>query len=417
MPIGSGANKSFHNIDNEISLASIKRIEIIRGAGSVLWGPDAFAGVVNVVPFTGKDFQGVETGVGMSSLEDSRLAFFKYGREKGPWSSFVSVSAKSAKEDDNPFNVVRFWNDGETPVNSNERYGNKTADDSYYYELYSNLSFDDWLIFSARVADTSRVYSIGRKSSFAGSSDNYSWEEKRSNPTQTFKIEASRSMGLDSGLRFTGYYTNYDVRHTIIDKDFKQSERSIYGELIYDQSLFTGDGLLTTGVSWRETNFSHIIVWKSFMPDYLVMDNVDFLPSFEKENYDNRLGSVFGQYRHRFSDLELWAGIRNDDHDRFEDKVSYNVGGAWNFSSDFMFKAIYGTAYRTPFARQLEEKIDGDLRLERINSTNVQLSWMPDREKKLSLTFFRNEIENHVVDERYQGYGVSTPNSQTIDVC
>src|SRR3989339_2169194 len=51
VPIISGTEISYHFMDYETSLVPIKRIEIIRGAGSVLWGPDAFAGVVNAVPF------------------------------------------------------------------------------------------------------------------------------------------------------------------------------------------------------------------------------------------------------------------------------------------------------------------------------------------------------------------------------
>jgi outer membrane cobalamin receptor len=408
VPFGSAANKSYHNIDNEISLASIKRIEIVRGAGSVLWGPDAFAGVVNVVPLTGKDFQGVETGVGVSSLDEARSAFFKYGVDRGRWNSFISVSAKAAQEDDRTFNVVKFWNDGETAVEPDDRFGKDTPGESRYYELYSSVSFDDWLTLSARVSDSNRTYAV---------SDLYRgvvWEEERSNPTQTIKLEASRSIGIDSGIRFTGYYTNSDVNLDIIDKDFEQSEQSLYGELIYDQTLFAGNGLLTAGASWRDTTFSDILVWTSFMPKYLGEDNFNLLPFYETEDYENRLGSVFGQYRHKFDTIELWAGVRNDDHDRFEDKVSYSLGAAWDFSSDLIFKAIYGTAYRTPFASQLANEDDPDPHLERISSTNVQVAWKPGKDRKVSLTFFRNAIDNHVIEDRYSGSGLSTPNSQTI---
>ena len=59
----SDVTKSLHPFDRELSLASVKRLEIVRGPGSVLWGPDAFAGIVNVVPMTGKDLDGAETGL------------------------------------------------------------------------------------------------------------------------------------------------------------------------------------------------------------------------------------------------------------------------------------------------------------------------------------------------------------------
>jgi len=417
VPMGSSANKSHHNIDNEIFLTSIKRIEIIRGAGSVLWGPDAFAGVVNVVPLTGKDFQGIETGAGASSLDEGRSAFLKYGVDKGLWNSFVSVSAKSAREDDNKFNVVRFWNDGEKLSDPEERFGEDTPGNSQYYELYSNLSFDNWLTLSARLGDNTRAYSI------ADGSSKYGWGETRSNPTQTFKIEASRETGIDSGIRFMGYHTNSDLNLEIVDKEFESSEQSFYGELIYEKSTFTGSGLLTVGASQRETTFTDILVWKSFMSDYLNRSNTTdplldgsktyLLPLFETEDYTNSLSSLFGQYRQRFGSLELWAGARNDGHDQYEDKASYSIGASWDFSEDLILKAIHGTAYRTPFARQVNEDVDNHL--EQIKSINLQLAWKPGKDKKIAFTLFRNGIENHVIEDRYAGVGLSVPNSQTIN--
>ena len=62
VPLQSDMSKSVHPLDDELSLAPVKRVEIIRGPGSVLWGADAFAGIVNIVPMTGKDLNGVEIG-------------------------------------------------------------------------------------------------------------------------------------------------------------------------------------------------------------------------------------------------------------------------------------------------------------------------------------------------------------------
>ncbi len=132
-----------------------------------------------------------------------------------------------------------------------------------------------------------------------------------------------------------------------------------------------------------------------------MVDNIDF---------ENDLRTVFGQYRHDLGDVEVWAGFRYDDHDRYEDKVSFNSGLAWNMSS-YMFKLIYGTGYRTPFARQLKQDLNH--KLEKISNLNAQLSWKtPDTQA--SITGFANRIENHVIEDRYAGAGLSTPNKQTL---
>ena len=43
----------------DLSLNYIEKIEIVRGPGSALWGPDAFSGIINLVTKKGADLQGV----------------------------------------------------------------------------------------------------------------------------------------------------------------------------------------------------------------------------------------------------------------------------------------------------------------------------------------------------------------------
>lgn len=412
VPMGSAADKSHHNIDNETSLAAIKRVEIVRGAGSVLWGPDAFAGVVNAVPFTGRDFQGLETGAGISSGEDTQWAYLNFGKNQGNWNAFLSLSAKNTREDHDTFNVINFWNDGKIPASPDDRWGEKSPENSHYYELYSSIIFNDWLTLSTRLSDNSNAYTVSNET------EESVWEETLSTPSRTFKLEASKPTGINSNIRFTGYYSENDTSLEIIDKSFDSTERSLYGELIYDRSLFAGNGLLTTGTSWRQTTFKDILVWKSFFPAYLDPQNSWLLPLFETADYDNTLTSFFGQYRHKSTDLELWAGLRSDNHEQFKNKISYSLGLAWDFFPNFIFKAIYGTAYRTPSAEQV---VDGTYsNLEQIDSVNAQFSWKSGTdkraslEKRASLTFFRNAIDDHIIEDRYSGAGLSTPNSQTI---
>ena len=176
-------------------------------------------------------------------------------------------------------------------------------------------------------------------------------------------------------------------------------------------------GLVTLGGSWRQDQFDRVPVWDSFYPTYFDERNyIDetypgVLPGVDQINFENTLVSVFSQYRHEFDALEIWAGARYDDHDEYEDKVSYNAGFAWNLG-DFIFKSLYGTAYRNPFAKQLQE--NGENKLEKIQNINAQLSWK-NADSQAAVTIFRNEIENHVIEDRYVGAGLSTPNSQTID--
>ena len=123
VPIGSDASKTFHSLDYELSLAGVKRIETIRGPGSVLWGPDAFAGIVNIVPLAGKDLNGFDTGVIGGGPGDQQGVFTNWGDNRQGWDLFFSASARSGKQDDRKYNLVRFWGDNVMPTPPADRFG------------------------------------------------------------------------------------------------------------------------------------------------------------------------------------------------------------------------------------------------------------------------------------------------------
>ncbi|MCA1784443.1 MAG: TonB-dependent receptor plug domain-containing protein, partial [Desulfobacteraceae bacterium] len=179
VPMGSGVIKSDTMIDFETSLAPVKRIEVIRGAGSVLWGSDAFAGVVNVVPKTGKDLQGAESGLVASTEQYPGEAFVNYGANHSDWSSFVSVSGRKNRHPDDRFNVVNFWNDFTNVVNGRivpeplaTRYGSGYADDSHYISVYANAMYRDWLTLSVKIADNKNAYTV------SAWDRNFFWQEQ-----------------------------------------------------------------------------------------------------------------------------------------------------------------------------------------------------------------------------------------------
>ena len=403
VPLGSDISKSYHPIDQGLSLHSIKRIEIVRGPGSVLWGPDAFAGIVNVVPMTGKDFEGVETGILYGAPGNQVEAFANQGYHNGIWDIFLSTTARSGEEDDGTANVVSFWGDGNRAVPPSDRYGEATPDRSRYLEASGRFNYSDWLSVSGRIYDFKKPYVI------SGPGDAYSWVEEQNALSGFLKLETRKKIDLDSAIRFTGSYSFLNPEDEIIDFSLTQKESTIYGELIYDRSFLAGRGLLTGGVSYRRKNVEDAPVWDGFLPDLLPPENIVFLPMITQVDYHSNLWSLFAQYSHKFGNLDLWAGARGDIHDQYEDHISYNAGLAWEATPEWMLKLIYGTAYRTPFSRQLRDDETPDL--EKITTVNVKALWKPSKQWGGSVGYFFNHINNHIVEDYT---GLSEPNSQDI---
>ena len=404
VPTGSDVSKSLHPLDNELSLAPIKRIEIVRGPGSVLWGPDAFAGIVNLVPMTGKDLEGVETGILYGSPGDQRSFYANAGHDAGLWDAFMSVSGREGGLNAGDSNVVRFWGDGVTAVPPEERFGRKRPDDPRYIEASGRFSYGDWLTLSGLISDNKKNYSLSRP---AG---DLSWGESRSAPFGFIKLEAKKNLDRSSALRFTGTYSSLNPEYEIIDRTLKQKERTLYGEIIYDRSFLSGKGLLTGGLSYRNKEIGGAPIWNGYLPDYLGPDNRNLLPLLTQKDYNARLWSVFGQYNQKVGNVDLSVGLRNDAHDEYSNRLSYNAGAVWSPEQPWIMKLLYGVAYRTPFARQLLD--EGKPDAEEIETLNLQVAWKPNPQAALSVTGFISRIEKHIMEDPYAG--LSQPNRQNI---
>ena len=406
VPTGSDISKSLHPLDHELSLAPIKRIEILRGPGSVLWGPDAFAGIVNMVPMTGKDLDGAETGVLYGTPGDQRSFYANMGHDAGLWDAFLSVSGRTDGQNTTDYNVVRLWENDLKAVPPEERYGRRSPDDSRYLEASGRFSYGDWLTLSGLFSDYRKKYTMTR------SEGDLSWGETRSAPFGFVKLEAKKNLDRSSALRFTGSYSSLNPEYEIIDKTFKQKERTAYGEIIYDRSFLSGRGLFTGGLSYRNKEIDNATIWNGYLPDYLGPENRNLVPPFAEKDYNARLWSVFGQYNQKIGNVNLWAGLRNDAHDEYSNRLSYNVGAVWSPEPQWVMKLLYGVAYRTPFARQLLEEARPDP--EEIKTVNLQVAWKPSQQAALSVCGFYSRISKHIKEDPYAGPGLSLPNEQNI---
>jgi outer membrane receptor protein involved in Fe transport len=405
VPMLSDTTKSVHPLDEELSLAGVKRIEIIRGPGSVLWGADAFAGIVNVVPLTGRDFCGLETGVWAGGPDFPKGFHVNAGYDAGSWAGFLSVSGREMAADERSANLVRFWGDEEAgPVPPGERYGTLHPDRPQYIEVTGNASINSWLDISGRYSDYSRPYAISDRQ------EDLIWRETRDTPINYLKAEASKRIDPDSAVRFTGYYSAMDADYRVIDIGFSPSEKTTYAELLYDRDFLSGRGLFTGGVSYRRKQTDDAPVWEDYLPDFLGPESQSFLPGITEADYDSELWSFFGQYTHKLGPAELHLGLRHDAHDIYNDRLSYNAGLVWSLTPDWTFKTIYGTAYRTPFARQLLEEEEPDL--EKVSTLNTTLGWTPGPGMEFEAGGFVSRIDDHIMEDPYAG--LSNRNHQTI---
>ncbi len=417
VPLGSGLSKSLHPIDHELSLAPVKQVEIIRGPSSVLWGPDAFAGVVNVVPLSGRDFQGAETGVLYGEPGLQRRAYLNLGQDFGIWDGFLSVSMRRAEDIRHRANVLSFFDyDGSRPVPADERMGSKQPGDATYIDAYTKLNLGKKITLSGRYSH-SYLPSI-----FSLDQPDIRWEEVRTLPQGYVKLDANHDLDLKTRIRISGHYSRMEPEYEIIDLTNKQADESFYAEALVDRSMFKGRGLLTAGLSYRHNKIKNAPLWDNYYPGFLVEDNNSFLPKLSTRDFENQVWSPFMQYSHKLGSFDLMLGLRHDIHQEYRNSLSYNTSLVWSPSDRWGLKFLYGTAYRTPFARQFLNKDQPEM--EESENVSLQANWQPKSSLDFTGTLFYNKLSHHRNENLLAAskaranpdeyYGLSYPNTQEI---
>ena len=403
VPLTSDGTKSISPLGEELSLAPVKRIEIIRGPGAVLWGADAFAGIVNIVPLRGRDIDGVEMSFrgGMPDLET--MAALTWGRNSGNWEGLVSFSVNQVARHESSFNVVKLkGEDSPLPVPPPERFGTGTVDNSTYFETFFNFSWRDMLTFSGRWSEVNDNYVM------SDLDHRYVWPEKKESPFRFLKLEGKQSFGANN-FTLKAWYNELYIENRQVDMSWSQKSRVYQGELLYDREIFHNQGLFTMGTSYRYNTMEGAPLQKLYLPDYIDPGNIRFIPVISQRDYSTNIASFFAQYKHHWESFEVWAGMRLDNHSQYDLTFSNNIGVKWKPYDNWYMKCLYGTAFRTPYNNQL---VSGQtLDPEEVNNASLNLAWNAGKGLSIDITAFWNSISHHIKEEPY---AYSRPGRQDI---
>ena len=190
-------NQSWVSIDN------IKRIEIIRGPGSALWGANALSGVVNIITKTGQNLTGFQGIVGGSPLGNSYFLTLQGGQEivggltfRGSFSIFQD--SRSAV-----LSPIYEFTKGQNPVNYIVP-GVKSFSQNFYGQL-------SWKGFNLRFLQSRYLptASISNSNLFAGSSSVGSEHSQLSTNRYILRMSWSQLLGAWGSFTAWGSYDNY----------------------------------------------------------------------------------------------------------------------------------------------------------------------------------------------------------------
>ncbi|MGF1534338.1 MAG: TonB-dependent receptor plug domain-containing protein [Bernardetiaceae bacterium] len=364
----------FGGIDHPILLAfpvqSIQKIEVIRGPGSVLYGTNAFAGVVNII-----------TKTFITEENDITLQYGSFG------SIGVDYSSTKIREDFRLSTGVKYFQQNGWELNTTGQNGRPISYESgqqnfgtSVFAEYKKLTINALLTYSR--LDNTGVLPLDTLSPFVPSR-NRSITTLRSFIDVGYTFNFSEKADLSLNATYNAMQTRFDnpsgafVGNTgdVLLEATQFLRPSAKVKMLFGATAYLQGGRAEIGDDPDRGVSEYAEVW------YSGYAQVEYSP-------------------HRM--IKLIAGAQANKPDDIDLSIVPRLGLIANFTDYLGIKALYGSAFRAPFAFESGLRdapiLFGNPRLnpETVTSYEGQIFLNRDR-LRLMLTVFRNEQRDLIV--------------------
>ena len=350
----------------------IDRVEIIHGPSAVLYGNNAFFGVINVVTRTGRQLNGFESAASYGSF-DAYKARVSYGKQ---FTNGLELLL-SGTYFNSSGNSSLFYPEFDTP---GQNYGvAHNLDWEEAYKFFGSLTYGDLMLESA-----------------------YSHRDK-ANPTGQYGVTYD-----DSRLRTTDDqgYAAVKLDHQF-PEDFDLTARVYIDTYLHEigypfvplffQERDTGDWWGTeVQMNKRLWDRHTFTVGTEFRDDFHQQTELTGQPAV----FRNR--QSYGFYAQAdlaiiTNQLHLDGGVRYDKYGDFNPTVNPRVAVIYNPVEKSTFKAIYGSAFRAPNFTELSDPRFQSILPEDITSYELVYEQDYGSHLRSSLSGYYNKLKNLIV--------------------
>ena len=358
----------------------IDRVEIIRGAGSVLYGNNAFFGVINVITKRGGSL-----GTGEISGEAASFDTYKgritYGNKfKNDIELLLSGSLYDSEGKERLF--FKEFNSPATHSGIAER-----ADREDYKSVFGNLSWRDFTLQGAFITrdktdptapfDTAfndpRTHAIDERSYV-----NLNYEHKFPDV-----VDVTALVYYDR-YDFDGSYL-YDVPKTQINREVQAGEW--WGTELKLSREFFEKLRLTLGGEYRDD-------FRQERRNFNEDDPATLLASVHRDTSSH--GIYLQGDIEMLKNLRLNAGARYDQYGKQDPAYNPRVALIYNPFEQSTIKAIYGTAFRAPNFFELIDPRFQDIKPETITSYELVYEQQITKQLQSSVSTFYNQIDDAI---------------------
>ena len=381
-----------NNIDlNRINMARVKRIEVLDGAASSLYGSDAIAGVINII--TDQPTQNLisftsDTRVsGHGQLTESvSLDIFTHGF--GSYTSFNHDQADSYRNND-----LEYIKDSETETQPSiaplfTGYRSNIIGQKFTYAPNQQLALNAGLDYSYKITDRPET----RQDITGGLDYEMRYKGFRWNLGGIYKFTSRNSLQANFTVDRFRYGKEYDVAtkdYAVGDYVQSKKQRMMDGELKAILGL-TKNSTTIIGADWRK--------------DYLTATSGDI------SEHVYTLAAYAQHEMKLLKNLTATLGLRLTHHETFKNHLTPKVALMYA-PGNFRFRATYSAGFRAPGLDELyyhyfsvnrgKAQIsfgNKDLKPEKSNYFSLNAEYRDDV-IAVSVTGYLNRIKDMVVKE------------------
>lgn len=371
VPVRDGYYQNF-NIDEMVSLENVKKIEVLNGPGSVLYGANSFSGIISIT--TKSKGRSVSTSYGSFN---SVTAFGEYDL-----GNFYASGAFFHTDGFQP----KLNYDG-LPREHPQEAINKSIMLKYNKESFKVIGSFDQYSYSYKYRSSDRNYIFDRTPINLSVAKSFDF-------TTAGKINI---LAYGNYFGFTNHKTkfNNEVTDTIKEKSVEYMNTGLFGADIEYLKDFKSHSLIF-GLSSQQD--MAIDMYENITYD-IDEGNIDVRGDLASD--PDVFRSNFGFYVQDIwkisNNIQFTSGLRYNILSDFDNQFNYRFGLTASANKNLYFKVLYGTSYRVPSYREYLDAVsyNPDLQPEKLNTLEGQVGYLFGK-GDINITFFNNQYSNFI---------------------
>lgn len=332
-----------HNLQNagsgwvydDLPVDTIKRVEVVRGPGSALYGANAFLAVINIITLNAKDLNGVQTSAGWGSFDTQQY--------RASWGKQFDNSAEAALHfnftDTNGINSP-IPADSLSVQGLNSSAPGRSQLTEGRYDLEWQLGYQDFKLDGRYINKKTGAF-FGTGTILSDDRTQQDYNDYFLRLSRAWKIQDNFTVDTQVFHDFFSYDNMWQTAPSQFIRSGLQDTRT--GGEVQANYRINDIQTVISGFSYAKEQQGNLIDQTGPDPAHLAQA----LPTTEERTRE-RWGVYVEDIWDPLKNLRLSLGARYDRYNDFGGTFNPRMGFNWEFIKNYSLKFSYGTAYRAP---------------------------------------------------------------------